>query len=177
MMRAANLVTLLILFVVGLLGLCPLPALAETRDADLEGFQEVPVISTTGSGTFRARIARDESSIDFVLSYDGLTGTVTQAHIHLGQRSVNGAIVIFLCTNLGNGPAGTPLCPAPPATISGTIEAGDVLAVAAQGIAAGELGEIIRAMREGVTYANVHSTLFPSGEIRGQIRGQGHDSH
>ena len=40
---------------------------------------------------------------------------------------------------------------------------------AAQGIAAGELGELSRAMRAGVTYANVHTATYPAGEIRGQI--------
>jgi len=40
----------------------------------------------------------------------------------------------------------------------------------AQGIAAGEIAEIIRAMRAGVTYANVHTNKHPTGEIRGQLR-------
>ena len=40
-----------------------------------------------------------------------------------------------------------------------------------QGIAAGEFDELVRAIRAGVTYANVHSEKFPGGEIRGQIEG------
>jgi len=44
-----------------------------------------------------------------------------------------------------------------------------VVGPAGQGIAPGELDEFIRAIRAGVTYVNVHSTKFPSGEIRGQI--------
>ena len=31
------------------------------------------------------------------LTYTGLQGTVTQAHIHVAQPSVNGSIVIWLC--------------------------------------------------------------------------------
>jgi hypothetical protein len=39
----------------------------------------------------------------------------------------------------------------------------------AQGIAPGEFAELVRAMRAGVTYANVHTTTHGGGEIRGQI--------
>jgi hypothetical protein len=137
----------------------------------LIGYQEVPSVSTVASGDFDARIV-SSSRIEWKLSYRGLEGAVQQAHIHFGQRSVNGAVSVFLCTNLGNGPAGTQACPASPATISGTIQASDVTGgAAAQGIAAGELGELIAAIRAGKTYANVHSTKFPGGEIRAQLRG------
>ena len=135
----------------------------------LEGYQEVPAVSTTGGGSFEAKVASDDSSFDWTLSYSALEGTVQQAHIHFGQRSVNGGISIFLCSNLGNGPAGTPACPAPPATISGTADAADVIGPSVQGIAAGEFDEILAAIRAGKAYANVHSTTWPGGEIRGQL--------
>ena len=147
------------------------PASAQSIRANLEGFQEVPAVSSQASGKFRAHIDRHTNAITYELSYEGLEGDVTQAHIHFGQKSVNGGISVFLCSNLGNGPVGTQLCPAAPATIYGTIQAADVGAGAgAQGIAAGELTELIEAIREGVAYANVHSTKFPGGEVRGQIR-------
>ena len=147
----------------------------------LTGFEEVPVVSTTATGSFNATISKDGSQIDWELSYADLEGAVQQAHIHLGQKSVNGGISVFLCTNLGNGPAGTQPCPVPPATISGTILAADVspnipatAAARAQGLNTGEMDELITAIRAGVTYVNVHSTLFPGGEIRSQIRENGH---
>src|SRR5205814_921559 len=64
----------------------------------------------------------------------------------------------------------TPFCPAE-GTVTGTIVAAQVLTVAGQGIDAGEFDELVAAIRAGVTYANVHSVLFPPGEIRGHIRG------
>ena len=139
----------------------------------LTGYEETPsAVSTTGNGTFAARISNDESRIDWQLSYADLEGAVQQAHIHFGQKSVTGPISVFLCTNLGNGPAGTQPCPAPPVTILGTIVAADVTNLATErGISAGELDELIRAIRAGVTYANVHSTRWPGGEIRSQIDG------
>lgn len=137
--------------------------------AQLSGFEEVPSISTTGHGTFRATISNDGQSIQWELRYAALEGEVAQAHLHLGQPGVNGAVSVFLCSNLGNGPAGTQPCPPPPATLTGTIVADDVIGPAAQGIEPGELDEVIRAIRHGAVYANVHSDLFPGGEIRGQL--------
>ena len=135
------------------------------------GFKEVPSVSTTASGEFKAQINNNETAIDWELTYKDLEGAVQQAHIHFRQRGVNGGITVFLCTNLGNGPAGTQACPPPPALITGTVEATDVVgAAAAQGIAAGEFEELVRAIRAGVTYVNVHSTTWPGGEIRDQIR-------
>jgi hypothetical protein len=140
--------------------------------ADLVGFEEPPAVSSTGSGEFAARISHDGSSFDYVLSFEDLEGTVTQSHIHLGQVGVNGGISIWLCgtaTNLG--PAGTPNCGGPNSGgATGVVTAAQVIGPSGQGIAAGEFEEVLTAMRQGATYANVHSTKHPGGEIRGQIK-------
>ena len=136
----------------------------------LTGYEEDPLaLSTTGSGEFIAQIGKDDTEIEYELSYAGLEGSVAQAHIHFGGSAQSGGISIFLCTNLGNGPAGTQACPAAPATVSGVIAAADVIGPTGQGIAAGELAEILKAMRAGATYVNVHSAKYPGGEIRAQI--------
>lgn len=136
--------------------------------ASLDGYAEVPAVSTTATGTARVLVQGD--TLTYTLEYAGLEGGVQQAHIHLGQSDVNGGISAFLCTNLGNGPTGTQACPPAPATVSGTIGPGDVVGPADQGIDAGEIDELVRALEAGVTYVNVHSDLFPGGEIRGQLR-------
>jgi hypothetical protein len=137
--------------------------------ATMSGYQEVPAVSSTGTADFTADVGKDGSSIAWQLSYGGLEGSVLQSHIHFGQRSVNGGISVFLCTNLGNGPAGTQLCPQS-GTISGTITAADVTAGAkAQGIDAGEYDELVRAIDAGKAYANLHTTTWPGGEIRAQL--------
>lgn len=136
----------------------------------LSGYEKVPAVSTVARGDFRAEIGPYDNSVNWQLSYYELEGNVTQAHIHFGQKGVNGSIVVFLCSNLGNGPAGTQPCPPSPASVSGTFRAADVGAGAtAQGIAAGEFAELLKAIRAGMTYANVHSTKFPAGEVRSQI--------
>ena len=146
------------------------PVQAQTREAELEGFQEVPVISTTGEGECRVNVNDDHTQIEARISYSNLEGTVTQAHIHLGQTDVNGGIVVFFCSNLPSPPAGTPPCPAPPSTVERTFTATDVLTVEGQGIAAGEMEELVEAISNGKTYCNVHSVRFPAGEIRGQLK-------
>ena len=132
----------------------------------LDGFHEVPAISSTGSGTFTAVLSKDETTITYELSYTGLEGTITTAaHIHLGQLDVNGGVSAFLC-----GGGGKPACSATSGTVTGTITAADVIGPTAQGIAAGELSDLVTALRAGVTYVNVHTEKHPGGEIRGQIK-------
>jgi hypothetical protein len=148
---------------------------AERVRAHLSGYEEVPTLSSNGSASFRAKIAENEQSFDWVLTYTGLAN-VTQAHIHFAARAINGPIVIFLCSNLGNGPAGTQACPTSSGTVRGTATAADVGAgAAALGIPAGDLARMLDAIRAGAAYANVHTVTRPGGEIRGQINS--HDDH
>lgn len=143
--------------------------------AKLSGYQEDPLaLSTAGSGRFKARIDEDLGTISYRLSYASLEGAATQAHVHLGGRAQSGGISVFLCSNLGNGPAGTQACPPAPATVSGTIAAVDVIGPVAQGVTAGQFAELLGAIRADATYVNVHSTLYPGGEIRAQLDGPGH---
>jgi hypothetical protein len=137
----------------------------------LDGYQEVPAaLSTTGSGALAVHVARDGDSLGYALRYRDLEGNVAQAHIHLGRPAVNGGIMVFLCTNLGNGPAGTPACPGPhDGEVSGTLDAADVVGPSGQGIAAGEFAEVVAALRNGAAYGNVHTDLYTGGEIRGNF--------
>jgi len=141
---------------------------ANLKAGELNGYEENPDVSSAASGSFEVSIDDAAQELTYELSYGGLEGNVLQAHIHFGKRAVNGGITVFLCSNLGNGPAGTPACP-PSGTVSRTVGAGDMVALAAQGIAAGEFDELAAALRAGHAYANVHSSLFPGGEIRAQI--------
>lgn len=137
--------------------------------AVLVGYSEVPTLSSAASGTFKAVIDEDAGTITYELKYQGLPG-VSQSHLHFGRKAINGPVVVFLCSNLGNGPAGTQACPDGEATLTGTIQMADILGgAAAQGLAAGEFAEFLAAIRSGSTYANVHSATFPTGEIRGQV--------
>ena len=190
-------------FLVLALILGPVPsALAADRhgpnrvEAELSGYNEVHfiagnptttppqlpalrgAISTKASGKFEATIDDKSDTIQYTLRYDDLEGTVTQAHIHFGQRHTVGGIVVWLCQTAAV-PAppsvnqSTPTCPTSGA-VSGTITPAQVLEAVGQGIAAGEFDEVVAAIRAGRAYANVHSSLFAPGEIRGQIHDDNH---
>ena len=138
--------------------------------ATLTGYSEVPfALSSPGSGSFRATIDERDQVIRYELSYGGTPTTVSQAHIHFGSTSQAGGISTFLCTNLGNGPAGTQACPAS-GTITGVLTAADVIGPAAQGIGIGEFQELVSAIRANTAYVNVHTAQNMGGEIRGQLR-------
>lgn len=140
-------------------------------DARLSGYLETPAsISTNGKGSFEIVVNSQRSTAEYELEYEDLEGSqVLFAHIHLGQPGTSGGVMVFLCSNTG-APVPTPACPGPAGgTVTGTLTADDVLGPAAQGIAPGEFDEFVRALRKGAAYVNVHTDLYPSGEIRGNI--------
>jgi hypothetical protein len=132
---------------------------------ELTGYQENPDVSSTGTGSFEATIDDDAQTITYELSYSGIEGgDAFAAHIHFGKRAVNGGVSAFLC-----GGGDKPACPATEGTVTGVIDAADIVGPAGQGIEAGSFTELVAAMRAGHTYANVHSPRWPGGEIRAQI--------
>jgi hypothetical protein len=151
------------------------PSVPQTTSfkATLFGYQEVPANSTTGFGDFRAKLV-DDTTIHYVFRYAALEGgTSLFAHVHFGQQSVNGGVSYFLC----GGSTKPTACPDVQGTIEGDITPADVVGPNGQGIEPGSFAEIVRAMRAGVSYVNIHTTRWPGGEIRGQINANddGHD--
>ena len=148
--------------------------------ARLDGFQEVGALNaetgailTDGKGTLKLSLDRLSKTINFELTFSGLSSNVTQSHIHFGRVHTPGGVMVFFCTNLGNGPAGTQTCPAAGGTVTGTISGGDVVGPAAQHVTPGDFDGLTDALVSGSAYANVHTMNFPAGEIRGQIRLEG----
>src|SRR5262249_58558040 len=161
---------ILVLFAVAVLILAGSHAVADSGArafrASLDGYHETPLsISTKGTGSFQALLNSTGDELAYVLQYSGLEGGNTLfAHVHIGQIRTTGGVMFFLC-----GGGGKPACPNSPATVTGTVNAGNIIGPSGQGVAPGEFAEAIRAMRNGAAYANVHTVGYPSGEIRGQI--------
>jgi CHRD domain len=138
--------------------------------ADLIPFNQVPAVYAGSSGSFQA-VINSNSTITFSLSYANMSSSVTQAHIHFGASKTNGGIMVFLCGGAAQA------CPAS-GTVTGTLTAADVStlpssngdSVIPQGIQPGDLAAMLAAIRSGNSYVNVHTTTFPSGEIRGQVQ-------
>ena len=137
--------------------------------ATLNGNQEVPPVATAASGSAFVRLSATQTVLSYSVDVsDGFSSAITQAHIHNGAVGVNGPINLFLCTNLGNAPAGVPTpqtCPDFPGTIAGTLDEDDFIDVGA----VTTLNELVDTMLSGGTYINVHTVNNTGGEIRGQI--------
>ena len=145
------------------------PPNSKNFSARMNGYHEVPSVSSTGIGQFRAHLVEPEK-LHYVFEYAGLEGGASLfAHIHFAQRSVNGGVVVFLC---GGGTKPAP-CPNVAGRVEGDITPADITSSAgatAQGIEPLSWDEFLRAMRAGHAYANIHtSPRWPGGEIRGQI--------
>lgn len=144
----------------------------ERFSARLSGAEEVPPINTEGTGSFRMTIQPD--AITFRLTFSDLSSPLMAAHLHFGQENVSGGVMIWIC-----GGGGQPACPAATeGEITGTITAANVTGPAAQGIAAGDLDSALEAVRDRLSYINLHTGNFGGGEIRGQLRrGRGHGNN
>lgn len=142
----------------------------ESLDATLSGLEEVPPVLSSGRGTFHGTITNEDDAIPFKLTYRGLRTQILQAHIHFAGTKNEGGVMVFLCGNEGNP------CPNDEGengrfsgTVEGELKAEDVIAVGSQGVAAGKIKQVIRVIRNGLGYVNVHTEQFPDGEIRGQV--------
>ena len=161
------------------------PARADRFTAKFSGFQEVGgvgagqtgAILSDGKASLTLDLDRNNQVLSFTLEFSGLSSDVAQAHIHFGKRHVGGGVMVFFCSNLNNGPAGTQTCPAGGGSVTGTITAAGVVGPAAQGVAAGNFNAVVEALDSNTAYGNIHTAKFPAGEIRGQIRrhDRGHD--
>jgi hypothetical protein len=144
---------------------------AQTFRADLSGFDELSpnAVFTPGQGTLTLKLDQKLQLVTYTLTYSGLSSNVQQAHIHFGKERDIGGIFLFLCTNLGNGPAGTPGCPATGGTVTGQLTPASVVAFAPSDITAGDFSIVPAALLSDTAYANVHTVNHPAGEIRGQV--------
>jgi CHRD domain len=142
----------------------------ENFSASLSGDNEVPPINSAGTGNFEMTI--QPGAIAFSLTFSNLSSPLSVAHLHFAPSKVGGGVMIFLC-----GGGGQPACPAATSgTITGMITAANVTGPGGQGIVPGDLDSALEAVRHDLSYANMHTTNFGGGEIRGQVRrGLGHD--
>ena len=130
---------------------------AETFTAQLSGANSVPPVTSDGTGMATVTISDDGQSLTWDVTYSGLSGPPSAAHIHIGAADATGPVMI-------------PFEPVTPTGTSGTFNAADYQS--GDGLPADWAGALA-AIRAGNTYVNVHTAANPPGEIRGQLRGTG----
>jgi hypothetical protein len=136
--------------------------------AELRGGHEVPLTLSGAQGSLQLRVNEDDSSVHFVLNYEGLQTHILFSHIHVGQPNVNGGVTVFFCDNTT--PPHTPhTCPEKAGMVEGDFTAADVIGLTSQQLAAKDLATLLEAIRARQTYANLHTMDSPGGEIRGPI--------
>jgi len=117
----------------------------------LSGAQEVPAVATSATGQGTAVISADGSTITYLVTYSGLSGTLNAAHFHTGAAGVAGGVILPLAAG--------------PSPMSGTLTAADFKASGS----VTTFAQAVAAIRAGTTYFNLHTAANPGGEIRGQI--------
>jgi hypothetical protein len=149
----------------------------EEFHAAFSGFNEVGALNaqsgailSEGRASLVLKLDRAAQTLSFTLNFSGLSAPVTQAHIHFGKVHMAGGVMVFFCSNLASAPPGTQPCPAGGGTVTGTLSAANVLAIAGQNVPGGDVDALVDALESDTAYANIHTTSFPAGEIRGEIR-------
>ena len=144
--------------VVASLALLAIPATASAVDptqpaygGPISGAQENPPVVTTATGQGTVVISADGSTITYIVSYSGLSGTVNAAHIHTGAMGSNGGVILPLAAG--------------PSPMTGTLTAANFSASGS----VTTFAEAVAAIRAGNTYFNLHTAAHPGGEVRGQI--------
>jgi hypothetical protein len=129
----------------------------------LSGREEVPMRDTRAQGQATFKLSADGLSLEYKLVVANIED-VTQAHIHVAPAGVSGAFVAWLY------PSGPPAMLIPGRS-QGVLGQGVITAANLVGDLAGEsLDALLDLLRNGGAYVNVHTELYPPGEIRGQIR-------
>ena len=122
--------------------------------AKLDADSEVPSNNSDGKGKAEFSVSRSGRSIRYQIDAEKLTGRVRAAHIHLGDKGQAGPVVITICAKT---------CSLPRSGRLGRARFSK--APGAKNFAA-----VVRALRAGRTYVNIHTKKYPAGEIRGQIK-------
>ena len=124
----------------------------------LSGANEVPGIASGSGGTATVTLNTATRAVTYKIDVYNMPSGTTQAHFHVGGPGVAGPVVVNFVVqpNISND-----------FSISGTATSADLVPRQAQGI--GSWDDFIEALVLGQVYANVHSTVNPGGEVRGQV--------
>lgn len=146
------------LALLSLVGVASAEAQVRNFTAQLSGGNETPGVVTGSGGVATITLNTATQTVTYRVDVYNMPSGTTAAHFHAGGPGVAGPVVVnfTVATNISNDFA-----------ISGTATAADLVPRSAQGINSWD--DFIQALTLGQIYVNVHSTVNPGGEIRGQV--------
>jgi hypothetical protein len=127
---------------------------ATNFSATLSGANEVPAITSTATGT--ATFTLSGTTVNYTVTYSGLSGPPTASHMHVGAAGAAGGVVVPF--------SGLPTTAS--GTFTGSFTQADIKPQTTPVI--NTLDDLLVQLRAGNTYTNIHTTANPGGEIRGQ---------
>jgi hypothetical protein len=151
--------------------LLPGATLAQTAHptfvTQMNGFEEVPGAATLASGFAGIQVGTDGNTVYYTITVTDTSSQLVAAHLHWAPVGVAGPIVVTLCS------AQTKPCQTEGVVAQGTFTAADFTGPFEND----SLDRLINESRNGMVYANVHSTKFGTGEARGQLADLGAMMH
>lgn len=127
--------------------------------ARLSGSESVPQVKTMARGGASFALAKDGKELTYKLTVSNIEN-VTAAHIHLGKNGKSGPPLVGLFGG-----------PRKEGKFSGVLAEGTIGEKDLMGNLSGKpLDELVKLIRSGETYVNVHTVGHPEGELRGQIK-------
>ena len=120
-------------------------------------------IVSLGQGQAIFKLSEDGTSLSYKLIVANIED-VTQAHIHCGDATVNGSVLVFLFGFVAGG-----------VDVNGVLAEGVITESSIRPNPAScpdidTFAELLELLRNGTAYVNVHTVKYPGGEIRGQIK-------
>ena len=124
----------------------------------LSGANETPGIASGAGGTATVTLNTATRTVTYKVDVYNLPSGATAAHFHAAGPGVAGPVVVnfTVISGISND-----------FSISGTATASDLVARGDQGIRSWD--DFLQALTLGQVYVNVHSSVNPGGEVRGQV--------
>lgn len=125
--------------------------------AKLSPKEEVAKPDAKSSGKAEFKLSKDGKELIYKLHVKDVVDA-SAAHIHVGKKGENGPPIVGLFSGGKKG------------KFSGVLSEGKVSGNDLMGDYKGKFDELVKLLRSGDTYVNVHTDKYPDGEIRGQIK-------
>jgi len=124
----------------------------------LSGSESVPAVETMAKGDATFTLIKDEKALSYYATVSDIEN-VAAAHIHLGKKGENGPPVALITNEKKAG------------KFSGTLAEGTITEKELMGSMMGKsIKDLVKQIKKGNAYLNVHTNKYPNGEIRGQIK-------